>query len=74
MMLYRMAKIIEKDQDQVLVLEKEREKSRQGQESSCMELLESVKRSIYSCQPHGLANVMWALGRLVEKDHQLVKV
>lgn len=74
MMLYRIAKIIEKDQDQVLVLEKEREKSRQGQKSSYMELMESVKRSISACQPHGLANVMWALGRLVERDHQLVKV
>ena len=75
-MLFRMAKMVQNNQDQVLVLEKEREKSRQGQKSSYMELLESVKRSISTCRPHGLANVMWPLGSLglVEKDHKLVKV
>lgn len=73
-MLYSIAKIVQKYPDQILELEKERENSRQGKTSSYMLLLESVEKSISRCHPHGLANILWALGKVQEKDHKLVKV
>lgn len=73
-MLYRIAKIVEKYPDQLLELEKERENYRQGKVSSYMLLLESLEKSISRCRPHGLANILWALGKVHERDHKLVKI
>lgn len=73
-MLDRTAKIIERDEKQALVLKEEKKKSQQGQHSAYNELLESLSANISKCHPHGLANVMWALGKLGEKEHKLVEV
>ena len=73
-MLYSIATITERGGKQKQVLKQAREKSRQGQSSPYMELLESISRDISHCQPKGLANVMWALGKIEEKDHKLVQV
>ena len=73
-MLYNIAKIVERDQKQKQVLDQEKEKSQQGQSSAYMELLESISRDISKCQSRHLANVMWALGKIEEKDHKLVEV
>ena len=56
------------------MLKEERKKSLQGQGSAYMELLESLSTNISQCHPQGLANMMWALGKLGEKDHKLVEV
>ena len=73
-MLHNIAKIAGGDRNQRRVLEQERGKSRQALNSTYLELLDSISNSIAKCRPRHLSNVMWALGKLGEKDHELVKV
>ena len=73
-MLYSIAKITERDGKQKQVLEQERNAAQQGQSSAYVELLGSINRDISRCQPRSLSNVMWALGKVEEKDHKLVQV
>ena len=73
-MLYNIAKITGRDGNQRRVLEQEKSKSRQALNSAYLELLDSISKDIGKCDPRGLANVMWALGKLEEKDHKLVQV
>ena len=39
-----------------------------------LELLESITGVISKCQPRNLASVLWALGKIEEKEHKLVEV
>ena len=71
--LYCIAKIIGKDEKQKLVLQKEREKAREGQNSRYVELLENISKDISECKSKGLVNVMWSLGKIEEKNHKLVQ-
>ena len=71
--LYSIAKIAERDAKQKKALEQERERAQQKQSSSYMELLESISLDISKCQLKGLVNVMWALGKIEEKNHKLVQ-
>ena len=73
-MLYNIAKITGRDGNQRRVLEQEKRKSIQGLNSAYLELLESISKGIGKCKPRDLANVLWALGKLEEKDHELVQV
>ena len=73
-MLYSIAKITGRNGNQRRVLEQEKGKSRQALNSAYLELLDSISKDIAKCQPRILANVMWALGKLEEKDHELVQV
>ena len=73
-MLYSIAKIAGRDGNQRRVLEREKGNSRQALTGVYLELLDSISKDIAKCKPRGLANVMWALGNLEEKDHQLVQV
>ena len=73
-MLYSIAKITERNGNQSQVLEQEKGKSRQALNSVYLKLLDSISKDIAKCQPRELANVMWALGKLEEKDHELVQV
>ena len=73
-MLYSIAKITEKNGNQWQVLEQEKGKSIQALNSAYLTLLDSISKDIAKCEPRGLANVMWALGKLEEKDHKLVQV
>ena len=73
-MLHRIAKITERNGNQSQVLEQEKGKSIQALNSAYLTLLDSISKDIAKCQPRGLANVMWALGKLGEKDHELVQV
>ena len=50
------------------------EQQRNSQDNTYMDLLESISKDISKCKPRGLSNVIWALGKLQEKDHKLVKV
>ena len=68
------AKITGRDGNQRRVFEQEKGKSRQASNSVYLDLLDSISKDIAKCQPRGLANVMWALGNLEEKDHELVQV
>ena len=72
--LYSIAKITGRDGNQRRVLEQEKGKSRQGSNNVYLELLDSISKDIDKCQPRGLANVMWSLGNLEEKDHELVQI
>ena len=72
--LFNIAKITERDEEQKQVLEQEREKSQQGQSSTYMELLERIANDISQGNSWNLANLMWALGKIQEKDHKLVHV
>ena len=72
--LYNIAKITEQDENQKQFLEQQREKVKQKESSEYVELLESISRDISKCQPRDLANMMWALGKIREKDHMLVEV
>lgn len=72
--LHNIAKITERDKSQKQVLEEEREKSQQGQSSTYLELLEGVLKGISKCNPWNLANLIWSLGKMQEKDHRLVEV
>ncbi|KAJ7323455.1 hypothetical protein OS493_031376 [Desmophyllum pertusum] len=69
-LLYSMAKITERDEKHNLVLEEQQN----NQDSTYMDLLDSISKDITKCRPRHLANVIWALGKLQEKDHKLVKV
>ena len=73
-MLYSLAKITGRNGNQRRILEQEKGKSRQALNSAYLELLDSISKDIAKCQPRELANVMWALGKLGEKDHELVQV
>ena len=73
-MLYNIAKITQRDGKQKQVLEQEKDKSRQALNSAYVALLDSISKDISKCQPRGLANVLWALGQVQEKDHKLVEV
>ena len=69
-MLHRIAKITERDKKQKQML-----KMGQHRENSpYLELVESITVVISKCQPRDLANLMWALGKMEEKEHKLVKV
>lgn len=72
--LFRIAKIAEEDVKEKHVLEKEREKSQQGEYSVYIDSLERISKSISKCNSWHLANLMWALGKIQEKDHKLVEV
>lgn len=73
-MLHSIAKITHKYSEQKEVLHIERDKRKQGRESSFMELLDFIAANISSCKAQGLANLMWALGRLEEKTHPLATI
>ena len=73
-MLYNIAKITGRDGNERRVLEEEKSKSRQALNGAYLELLDSISKDIGKCKPRGLANVLWALGKLEEKDHELVQV
>ena len=66
-MLHRIAKITKRD-------EKQKEILKMGQNSPYVELLENVTGVISECQTRDLANLMWALGKIKEKEHKLVEV
>ena len=69
-MLYRIAKITERDETQKEMLKM----GQQRENSLYLELLESITGVISKCQPRELANVLWALGKMKEKGHKLVEV
>ena len=73
-MLHSIAKITGRDGNQRRVLEQEKEKSRQALNSTYLALLDSISKDIAECQPRHLSIMMWALGKLGEKDHELVQV
>lgn len=72
--LFNIAKIIVKNEMQQQVLEQEKELSKQGKGSTYLDLLECIAEIINNCQCRHLANVMWALGKVKEKDHRLIQV
>lgn len=72
--LCRIAKITEGDKRERLVLELERRKSQRGHYSEHMESLECISKGISRCNAWHLANLMWALGKIHEKDHKIVAV
>ena len=69
-MLYYIAKITERDETQKEMLKM----GQQRENSLYLELLESITAVISKCQPRQLANVLWALGKLKEKEHKLMEV
>ena len=69
-MLHRIAKITERDKKQKQMLKM----VQQRENSPYLELLESITGVIPKCQPWDLANLMWALGKIEEKEHKLVEV
>ena len=69
-MLHRIAKITERDKKQKQMLQM----GKQRQNSPYLELLESITGVVSKFQPRQLANVMWALGNIEEKEHKLVEV
>ena len=73
-MLHSIAKITGRDGNQRRVLEQEKGKSRQALNSAYLELLDSISKDIARCKPWDLANVIWALGKVQEKDHELLQV
>ena len=73
-MLYSIARITERNRNQSQVLEQENGKSIQAFNTAYLTLLDSISKDIAKCQPRALANAFWALGRLGEKDHELVQV
>ena len=73
-MLYSIAKITESNGNQSQVLEQEKGKSIQVLDSAYLTLLDSISKDISKCQPRDLANAFWALGKLEEKNHELVQV
>ena len=73
-MLHCIAKITGRDGNQRRVLKQENGKSRQVLNSAYLALLTSIAKDIAKCKPRDLANVMWALGKLGEKEHKLVNV
>ena len=73
-MLHSIAKITESNGNQSQVLKQEKGKSIQALNTAYSTLLDSISKDIAKCQPRELANVMWALGKLEEKNHELVQV
>ena len=73
-MLYSIAKITKRNRNQSQVLEQEQGKSIQALNSTYLTLLDSISKDIAKCQPRGLENTIWALGKLGERDHELVQV
>ena len=69
-LLYSIAKVAERDRKQKQVLER---KSQQRQSNELMKLLESISKDISNCQPRHLANILWALGKINMKHHQIVQ-
>ena len=72
--LYSIAKITTRDEKQKQVLEQEKVKSRQALSSAYRALLDSFSKDISKCPPRELTTVFWALGKIGEKDHELVRV
>lgn len=72
--LHSIAKIAHKYKAEKGVLQREREKARNGQESAYFEILDFISDNISSCKAQGLANIMWALGRTGDKTHPLVQI
>lgn len=73
-LLYHIAKRAHQYAREKEVLDKDREKVKHGQESAYIDILDFISEHISSCKAQGLANVMWALGRIGEKTHALVRV
>ena len=73
-MLYNIAKITDRNGNQTRVMKQEKGKSIQALNSAYLTLLDSISKDIAKCRPRELANVMWASGKLGEKDHELVQV
>ena len=72
--LCNIAKITTGDGKQKQVLEQEKGKARQALSSAYLALLDSVSKDISKCPPRELSIVFWALGKVREKDHELVRV
>lgn len=72
--LHCIAKISHKYKGEKEVLQKEREKVKHGKESAYIDILNFIAENISSCKAQGLANVMWALGRIGDETHSLVRV
>ena len=72
--LHSIAKIVKVSPKQRRILQEEREKSVNGEASAYSEILDFISDHIFSCKGQGLANVMWSLGAIREKDHSLVQV
>lgn len=72
--LFRIAKITERDEMQLRVLETERVKSQQGHSSTYVELLNGIVQGLYKCNSWNLANLMWALGKIQETNHEVVQI
>lgn len=72
--LFNIAKIVERDVTQQEVLEYEREQSKEGKNTAYGNLLEGIAETIDSCQCRHLANIMWALGKIKDKDNNLIQV
>ena len=72
--LHCIAKIAHKYKEEKEVLHKEREKVKHGEESPYNDILNFISENISSCKAQGLANVMWALGKIGNENHSVVKV
>ena len=72
--LHHIAKLVHRFRREREVLAKEIERSLQGQGGSFDDLLNCISDNIISCTPQGLANIMWALGRIRLTNHALVRV
>ena len=72
-MLHHIAKIVQKRRVQAQVIQKEKEKVLHGEESAYFEILDFIADNILKCKSQGLANVLWSLGKLKERDHRLVE-
>ena len=73
-MLFSIAKMTKTRRKQKQVVDQESEQSHRVQGSTYMELLEGISTDISECQLRDLANVLWALGKLREKEHRLVQL
>lgn len=72
--LFKMAKIAEVDTRQRKLLEKERQTSQQGLASAYVELLDNISDAIFECNSRNLANLLWALGKIQERNHKVVEI
>ena len=73
-MLHNIAKITGSNGNQSQVLKQEKGKSIQALNTAYSTLLDSISKDIAKCHPRHLANVIWALGKLEEKNRELVQV
>ena len=69
--LFNIAKIIGKDRSQQQILEHEKELAKHGKSSTYIDLLDDIANVMSKCESRHLANVMWALGKIEERDHRL---